>query len=239
MIHPWKHMNLLGQTFGKLRVLNPAGSDGKKTLWLVRCACGNERTIRGVDLRKGQKFCGHSCPFAKESIGNTNRTHGMSHHPAYAVWSSMVDRCTLPTHKAWKNYGGRGIKVCPEWKKSFTAFWADMGPTYRKGVELDRRDNDKGYNAQNCRWVSRSTNARNRRGSFASRTGAPENWSELLAQAGVKKNCAYHRAKSGWTWDNIIGTPVDVANGSRRRFHGFHPEKPRISLPPSQGGITP
>lgn len=69
-----------------------------------------------------------------ETIARKNRTHGMSKHPAFGVGHSMKQRCEDPRHPAYKNYGGRGITVCPEWEHSFKAFWADMGATWKKGV---------------------------------------------------------------------------------------------------------
>ena len=96
-------------------------------------------------------------------ISKAKKTHGMSHHPAFAVWHSMKQRCEDPNHRAYHNYGGRGIRVCAEWQHSFETFWRDMGPTYKKGLELDRIDNNREYCAENCRWVERKINVRNRR----------------------------------------------------------------------------
>jgi len=90
-------------------------------------------------------------------------SHGMSRHPMYFVWRSMRRRCDSPNSKYYNDYGGRGISVCDSWNRSFINFYNDMGDTYLDGLEIDRIDNNGGYNKDNCRWATRSTNIANRR----------------------------------------------------------------------------
>jgi hypothetical protein len=131
-------------------------------------------TLSG-DFTKGAKVCGHKCPHRKP-----HKTHGMSSHPAYAVWRSMCDRCRLPSHQAWHNYGARGITVCKKWEASFSAFWEDMGASYQQGLTLERLDNSKGYSKKNCAWVTSREQGNNRR--VNTRIQTP--WGELtVAQA--------------------------------------------------------
>lgn len=88
--------------------------------------------------------------------------HGIVGTPEYAAWGAMIQRCNNPKHPRYPLYGGRGIQVCERWLNSFENFYADLGPR-PDGYELDKIDNDKGYEPSNCRWVTKLESRRNRR----------------------------------------------------------------------------
>lgn len=203
--------DLTGLRAGYLEAIRYAGSDGRKSIWTIRCDCGKEFLMPASEFVKQMKS-GHkaSCGCMRsQTMSESRRRHGMSHHPAFGVWHSMKQRCTDPRHHAWKNYGGRGITVCDRWLHSFENFWADMGPTWQKGMDLDRRDNDAGYSPENCRWVSRRENCLNRRRSVFVDGKHITDWAR---ETGIGLTTLYYRLAHGCPREHLFDKP----NASRR-----------------------
>lgn len=134
-------------------------SKARHGYWRCICACGTERDVAASSLTGGiSKSCG--C-LRSEQFRKRLTTHGGSFGPLYAVWSGMHGRCGNPHHVAYHRYGGRGIRVCDEWR-TFAAFQTDMAPAYRPGLTLERENNDGDYSPDNCVWATTHTQARNR-----------------------------------------------------------------------------
>lgn len=202
--------DITGLKVGYLVAREYTGSDGKKSLWSAQCVCGATVILPATELTKMKKrgviaSCG--CKWS-ETISQRATRHGMSKHPAFAVWHSMLDRCRLPSHQAWHNYGGRGIRVRKRWQESFEAFWADMGGTYQPGLTLDRMDNDLHYSPENCRWATRSTQANNRRNSVRINGKTVK---QLSQESGIGETTLRYRIGRGWPLDKLLLRP-DVTN---------------------------
>lgn len=139
-----------------------------KTFAYCLCECGNEVRCTSTALVKNKtKSCG--CLKAEKasiriSKYNAEIGHGLSNHKLYSVWAAMKTRCTNYKQKSYKDYGGRGIKVCKTWMKNFKAFYKwSIDNGYKEGLTLDRINVDGDYKPSNCRWVSKKTQAWNRR----------------------------------------------------------------------------
>jgi hypothetical protein len=149
---------LIGQSFGFLTVIDHGDE------WLCRCKCGDTVALPGEDLRTGRRVQCHACALK----AGMNRKHGYSKHPVYAAWAHMKDRCYNWKSSKYKYYGARGINVCDQWLADFETFLAwSIENGWRKGLTIDRIDNDKGYEPSNCRWVTISENNQNTRRSRA------------------------------------------------------------------------
>ena len=170
-----KKIDMTGQQSGKLTVIEEAGrTKNGRVLWRCRCECGNEVVVRTDSLRREHtRSCG--C-YQRERVVEAHTTHGMSETRLHYVWASMLVRAGVykgASEETKRLYQDRGINVCDEWLV-FENFrdWA-LSHDYKESLQIDRRDNDKGYCPENCRWVSCRENTNNRRNTIRLEDGTP------------------------------------------------------------------
>jgi hypothetical protein len=161
-----KFIDLTGHKYNFWTVMHK----GEKTkdrsfFWICKCDCGTVSDVRSNHLRNGaSKCCG--CKgnerLIQRSIGNKHGLkHGLADHPLRGIWKAMISRCYNDKNKYYKNYGGRGIRVCDEWKNDLVAFYNwSISNGWVKRLSIDRKDNNNHYTPNNCQWITISENSR-------------------------------------------------------------------------------
>jgi hypothetical protein len=195
-----KHViDLSGQRFSKLIVLNLDNRKNNKTQWKCRCDCGNLIVINGENLKNGHtKSCG--CLI--------KRANGKSKTPTYYSWQSMISRCYKPNNNRYRIYGSRGIKVCEEWRNSFKTFFRDMGER-PPGTTLDRKNNNGDYCKENCHWATNEEQANNKRTTclleFNGQFKTIGQWAQIFK---INVRTLNSRIARGWPISKALLTPL-------------------------------
>lgn len=189
-----------GEVFGRLVTvrLDTERSCAKRSYIVCLCSCGNEVSVYRSNLVSGTtQSCG--C-LARERNKAAHTVHGYSHLPEYGIWVNMRHRCTNPEAEGYARYGGRGIKVCKRWLKSFSNFYKDMGSRPSPEHTLDREDNDGPYSKENCRWATKAEQSRNRRSTrLITYGGKTQCLSDWAAQTGLRRETIAYRLNAGWS----------------------------------------
>ena len=194
-------VELTGKVFGYLTVIKREGSDNSgRAVWMYKCICGKFKTARGKDLVQGKIT---SCGCMK---GKLNETHGLTNSKIYKTWISMKMRCENKNANGYKNYGGRGIAICEDWKDNFVSFykWATEN-NYKKELSIDRINNDGNYEPSNCRWADRITQQNNTRSNHPiTIKGETHNINQWCRIVGLPRTTIKNRLRYGWTGEKLL-----------------------------------
>lgn len=194
-------INLTGQRFGKLTVIQYDHSDKNGAHWLCQCDCGNRKVVSAHCLKIGHALsCGCLCFSANNH----------SKERLYTTWHDMLRRCFVPKCKSYPNYGGRGITVCNEWRNDYMAFknWA-MQNGYTDSLTIDRIDSDGNYEPSNCRWVTMKVQENNtRKNWFIECNGISHTVAEWADILGIPYTALRSRLKRGWSLEKAFSKPV-------------------------------
>lgn len=217
------------------------GVNRRLRFWLCQCDCGNQIEVRESLLAAGWKgSCGCLAADSRRETGRKRATHGASRNgkltPEYIAWNNCRSRCYDPKNTHYKDYGGRGIKVCPEWRNSFSRFLADVGPRPSPKHSLDRfPDNDGNYEAGNVRWATQQQQQRNNRKTYYLTidgvTRCIVEWEEV---AGLSRGTIHYRMNAGWSKDQLL-TPHDplkirsCRKGWETRRNAVELERPSVT----------
>ena len=209
---PRKAEDLRGRQFSDLIVIGAVSKSPMR--WLCKCACGNYTTAIAANLKnKGVQSCG--C--LRHKGGDFATSHGLSNTPEHRAWAALKNRCTNPSNKDWRNYGGRGISVDPLWLK-FENFLADMGRRPSSKHTLDRRDPNGPYSKDNCRWATVDIQANNKRTNvYYEFRGERLSLAQLSRKVGVDVTTIRDRLSRNWSLEEAATTPpVRIENFANR-----------------------
>lgn len=195
--------DLSGLRFGRLVAIRRSPWAQK---WRCECDCGAVTSAGTSGLNSGKI---RSCGCLKSELMSLRfSTHRKAKTSEHVVWSSMRTRCNNPKSRVFKYYGARGIKCCERWG-SFENFLADMGPRPSLGHTLDRIDNSRGYQPDNCRWATRVQQARNHSGcvllTLDGATRPLPEWAEIV---GIKPGILRRRIRDGWSVQRALSQPA-------------------------------
>lgn len=185
-------MNINGLTFIK-RTNEKAGSTYK---WVVECYCGVKFITNPTSVKLNKTL----------SCGCSRKKHGDSTTRLYGIWNGMRHRCLDKKHISYHRYGGRGIKVCEEWDKSYENFkeWA-INNGYQEELSIDRIDNDKDYSPSNCKWSSIKEQCNNRENNNRlTFNGVSKTVAEWSVETGLPYNTIHKRILHGWEVEDIL-----------------------------------
>lgn len=202
-------IDLTRNVYGKLTVIKrvPRAIKTDKNnavYWLCKCECGNIKIIEGSRLRDGEAT---DCGCVSKSKYIRNLRYGTK---LYDVYRAMLKRCYNSNVKNYKNYGGRGITVCYNWRNNFMSFydWA-INNGYKNGLTLDRMNNDGNYEPSNCRWVGydiqENNTSRNKLLTYNGKTMSISQWCKIL---NVNASTLFARCRYGWSTEDILTKPV-------------------------------
>jgi hypothetical protein len=194
------YTKMCGKKYGRLTVIEKDIKTENK--YICRCECGNIKSIDITSISTGRvKSCG-CITKEKCKIEKPHLKHDKTKTRIYNIYNKMKNRYYNPNYFQYYLYGGKGIKVCKEWKDNFINFynWA-MNNGYKDNLSIDRIDGNKGYSPDNCRWATAKEQCRNLSTNinieYKGQTHCLTEWAEIL---NINVATLYWRYKH---WNNI------------------------------------
>lgn len=221
-------VDLTGQKYGRLTVIEKVGVRNKKAIWKCLCDCGKYSEVPTSHLRSGHTT---SCGCYHAEISKiVNTTHGKRKDKLYMVWSGMKKRCCNPNGPGYKNYGGRGISVCDEWKNDFQAFydWA-MANGYDEKLTIERKNVNGNYEPSNCEWIPMREQYYNRTDNvFITYNGETKVLKQWAKKFGISQDTIRRRLSKGIDIEHLFDkkAPVSITyNGETKTIVEWAKEK--------------
>lgn len=221
-----KLIDLTGMKFNNLTVINRAeNAKGGVARWNCLCDCGNYVIVRGSNLKSNAvKSCGCLCKTPP------NKTHGESKTKLYRKWVGIKRRCYDTNCHNYSDYGGRGIRVCDEWKNDFLAFkrWV-LETREDESLTIERIDVNGDYCPENCTWIDKKGQSNNRRSCLLyTYNGKTQNLTQWCEELGLNYKLIHERIRrDGWSFEKAITTPV-ITDGYAQRIGRSRKDGSRI-----------
>lgn len=225
-----------GDRFGRLEVLSvdiereqePKNKKHARRFVMCQCECGNIVSVR-VDMLTSKSRPTRSCGCLQREIISTyinehppKTKYGDSRERLHNIWYLMNDRCFNEKSPAYKNYGGRGIKVSSEWANGIDGYfrfkqWA-LENGYASTLTIDRIDNDGNYSPSNCRWISMAEQASNtRRNAYIEWDGRRKTITQWARELGVEMKTLHNRlVRLGWPVERAMTQPYRKSSKSQQ-----------------------
>lgn len=195
-------MRYIGEKYNSLTIISRdeiKSRTKKRTYVNCLCDCGDTKSIYLQSVKGGiTTSCGCLRKRTMRDIGKKNKKHGLWDHPLYNLFMKMKERCENKKNHAYHNYGGRGIRCTFEGPQQFIQ-WSLLNG-YKKGLSIDRINNNGHYSVDNCRWVSAKTQCRNKRTNrmlrYNNEVKCVAEWAGVL---GINVSTLYTRLRKGWS----------------------------------------
>lgn len=213
--------DLTGLRSGRLEVVKlDCKNKFGQMVWLCRCECGNYTTVVSSKIisQKAQS-CGCINKERIAALSKARATHRMTGTRVYHIWQLMKQRCYNENKDGYERYGGRGIRVCEEWKSSFEGFYKwSMANGYTDKKSIDRINVNGNYEPSNCRWTTSKEQCNNRSSNhnieYKGEIKTLEQWAE---EKGLTRYIIHHRLKKGWSIEKTLETPRERCNHHKKR----------------------
>ncbi len=211
---PRRVTDISGNRYGSL-VATRLVSAGDNAMWEFQCDCGNTVVRRGTHVTSYAKKS--DCRWVSCGCRQHLETHGIAKTPLYNIWVGIKRRCYDPKNHAYKNYGGRGIKMCDEWLKSPVAFadWA-VANGYAAGMSTERVDVNGDYCPANCMFIPLNEQGKNtRKTRWIEYNGERKNITDWASTFGLNTQTLWKRLKDGWPVHEALTTSAVPGNNRR------------------------
>lgn len=197
-----KSIDITGQKFNRLTAIKYSHKQHPRNhYWLYKCDCGEEKIIRKNHVSSNKTL---SCGCYSQDRKDNMKLTAVTRTPIYHIWENIKYRCNSSKNSAYKDYGGRGIRICERWMK-FENFLEDMKERPSLEHSVDRIDNNGDYEPSNCRWATNKEQSRNtRKNRNFTIDGVTHCVTDWAKEKGLSNFLVFLRLRRGWSIEEAL-----------------------------------